>query len=148
MRIEDIDRMYFWEDFKKLVEALVENIYGDVRYGMEIYEKKYGAISFYKNYVKRKNYYILVAFEESKPIGFLSGRKFERYSYIYDIVVEEARRGQGIGKALVETFESLVGRPIRADVQEKALRFFEKLGFKVLNTYVEDNVVWYSVILE
>jgi len=145
VRAESMDD---WEAFEKILRILLEEIYGSADRGMEIYEEKYGAITYYRNYRARKNSYLLLAELEGELIGFLYGRKFRNYSYIYDIAVLPEHRGKGVGRKLVEEFLSLVRPPIYADVQENAVGFFKKLNFRILRSYEEDGVLWYEMLRE
>jgi len=141
-------RIESWEGFEKLLRVLLEEIYGSAERGMKIYEEKYGAITYYKNYRVKKNSYLLLAEIDGEIVGFLYGRKFRNYSYLYDIAVLPEHRGKGVGRKLVEEFVSLVGPPIYADVQENAVEFFKKLNFRILSSYEEDGVIWYEMVRE
>jgi hypothetical protein len=46
---------------------------------------------------------------------------------------------------MIETLEKIAGGPIRADTHEGALKAFQKIGFKVLKDYYEDNIHWYLI---
>ena len=144
----EIERWYYMKDFESFFPLLKEflgEVYGNPERGISIYQQKYKAIDYYKNYKAKPNSYLLILKSLRKPVGFLYGRKLKRYSYIYDIFIKPSYRGKGLGKALLNAFSLLAPPPYRADVHSKALKNFKKWGFRDLNSYYEDQVLWHLV---
>ncbi len=144
----EIERWYYMKDFDSFFPLLKEflgEVYGTPDKGLSIYQSKYRALDYYRNYRAKENSYLLILKERGSPVGFLYGRTLKGYSYIYDIFVSKDKRGEGLGFSLVKAFSSLTPPPYRADVHRGALKSFKRWGFKELNSYWEDGVLWYLV---
>ncbi|HID79230.1 MAG TPA: GNAT family N-acetyltransferase [Aquifex aeolicus] len=144
-RVERWFQMEDFENFFPMLKDMLKAIYGDAQKGLKIYQERYDAINYYKNYRATPNSFLLVAKEGEKPIGFLYARRKRNHTYLYDIYVKPEYRKKGVARKLVETLEKLAGKPIRADTHEKAIPAFRKLGFKVLKEYSEDGIRWFLV---
>ncbi|RTZ68645.1 MAG: hypothetical protein DSZ30_03945 [Aquificaceae bacterium] len=144
-RIERWLKMEDFENFFPMLKDMLKAIYGDARRGLKIYEERYDAVNYYKNYRATPNSFLLVAKEGENPIGFLYARRKRNHTYLYDIYVKPEYRKKGVARMLIETLEKLAGKPVRADTHEKALPAFRKLGFKVLKEYTEDGIRWFLV---
>jgi len=147
VEIIKVDKISHKEDFKNLLKILLKEIYGDEKRGFEIYEKRYGAISFYLKYKARKNSFLIVAYSGQKLIGFLFAKVRKKDSYIYDIVVDPKFRKKGVGRKLVKFFLEKAKFPLFVDAQKEAVEFFKKLGFKEVRKYESDGVLWYRLKL-
>ena len=145
VRVERWLKMEDFENFFPMLKDMLKAIYGDAQKGLKIYEERYDAINYYKNYRATSNSFLLVAKESERPIGFLYARRKRNHTYLYDIYVKPEYRKKGVAKMLIETLEKLAGKPIRADTHEKALPVFKRLGFKVLKEYTEDGIRWFLV---
>jgi GNAT superfamily N-acetyltransferase len=145
LRIERWKKMEDFESFFPMLKGMLEAIYGDAQRGLKIYEERYDAINYYRNYRAPPNSYLLIAKEDGKPIGFLYARRKRNHTYLYDIYVKPEYRKRGVARRLIESLEKIAGKPIRADTHEKALPAFKKLGFKVLKEYTEDGIRWFLV---
>ena len=145
MEIERWNYMKDFDFFFPLLKEFLGEVYGSPERGLSVYQSKYRAVDYYRNYRARPNSYLLVLKKEGKPVGFLYGRRLKDYSYIYDIFVKPPYRGKGLGRALVKAFASLTPPPYRADVHRGALESFKRWGFKELDSYYEDGVLWYLV---
>jgi GNAT superfamily N-acetyltransferase len=144
-----VERWYYMENFSlflPLLENFLAELYGSREKGLKLYQEKYRALDYYRNYKAREGSYLLVLKScEGKPVGFLYGRSKKRGSYVYDIFVEKGYRGKGLGSLLLRAFVSLVPLPLKADVCSASLPFFLKEGFRALREYFEDGVKWYEV---
>ena len=70
--VERWKRMEDFERFFPMLKGMLEAIYGSAEKGLKIYQERYDAINYYKNYRARPNSYLLVAKnEKGEPIGFL-----------------------------------------------------------------------------
>jgi len=146
VKIERWEYMKDWNAFFPMLKGMLEAIYGDAERGLKIYQERYRAVDYYKNYRSAPNSYLLIAKnEKGEPIGFLYARRKRNHTYLYDIYVKPEYRGKCIGKTLIDTLEKTAGGPIRADTHERAVEAFKKMGFKVLKDYLEDNIKWYLV---
>ena len=134
-----------FDDFFPLLKTFLGEVYGSPERGLAIYQSKYRAVDYYRNYRSRPGSYLLILKEGGRPCGFLYGRRLKDCSYIYDIFVEPRLRGRGLGKALVRAFAALTPSPYRADVHHGALESFKRWGFKELSSYLEDGVRWHLV---
>lgn len=135
-----------WNSFYPMLKGMLEAIYGDAEKGLKIYEERYDAINYYKHYRAKPHSYLLIAKnEKGEPIGFLYARRKRNHTYLYDIYVKPEYRRKGVAKKMIETLEKIAGGPIRADTHEGALKAFQKMGFKVLKDYYEDNIHWYLI---
>ncbi len=135
-----------FEKFFPMLKDMLAAAYGSAEKGLKVYEEKYDAINYYRNYRARPNSFLLVAEEKGEPVGFLYARRRRHETYLYDIYVKPEYRKRGIGKALVEELERLAGKPIKTDTHDGAKGFFERLGFKELRTYEEDGVRWHTMV--
>lgn len=70
---------------------------------------------------------VLVATDDSRVLGVLvrSGDRIEA------IAVRRARRGQGIGRTLVETAADAIDNGLVAEFDTRAKPFYESLGFAI-----------------
>jgi ribosomal protein S18 acetylase RimI-like enzyme len=144
--IERWEYMKDWNSFYPMLKGMLEAIYGDAEKGLKIYEERYDAINYYKHYRAKPHSYLLIAKnEKGEPIGFLYARRKRNHTYLYDIYVKPEYRRKGVAKKMIETLEKIAGGPIRADTHEGALKAFQKMGFKVLKDYYEDNIHWYLI---
>ncbi|WP_457681472.1 GNAT family N-acetyltransferase [Thermovibrio sp.] len=134
-----------FSSFFPLLKEFLGEVYGSPERGLRVYQSKYRALDYYKNYRAKPNSFLLVLKREKEPVGFFYGRHLKNYSYIYDIFVKKEYRGLGLGKELLSTFSRLAPAPYRADVCSKALSAFKKWGFKELKSYEEDGVLWHLV---
>ena len=134
-----------FESFFPMLKGMLEAIYGDAQRGLKIYEERYDAINYYRNYRATPNSFLLVAKDGDKLIAFLYARRKRNHTYLYDIYVKPEYRKKGVAKKLIETLEKLAGKPIRADTHEKALYAFKRMGFNVLKEYTEDGIRWFLV---
>jgi GNAT superfamily N-acetyltransferase len=144
-----VERWYYMENFSlflPLLEEFLAELYGSKEKGLKLYQEKYRAIDYYRNYRAREGSYLLVLrSKDGELLGFLYGRSKRSGSYIYDIFVRKSHRGKGLGRFLLNAFTSLASFPIKADVCSKSLPFFLKEGFKAVREYFEDGVKWYEV---
>ena len=146
IRIERWKKMEDFNSFFPMLKGMLEAIYGEAQKGLKIYQERYDAINYYKNYKARPNSFLLVAKnEKGEPIAFLYARRKRNHTYLYDIYVKPQYRGQDVAKKLIRELEKLAKGPIRADTHEGALKAFQKMGFKVLKDYWEDGVHWFLI---
>lgn len=78
---------------------------------------------------------IVVATEDSRPIGFVS--IWMQDNFIHHLFVEPQHQGNGHGVLLLNEALKIMGRPARLKCvvkNDKACRFYEKLGWKVEST--------------
>ncbi|WP_049969350.1 GNAT family N-acetyltransferase [Haladaptatus cibarius] len=73
---------------------------------------------------------VLVAEEESRILGTVVLESRNRGAHIDAIAVLRARRGQGIGRELVEAAREQYGR-LTAEFDPKIRPFYESLGFEI-----------------
>jgi len=145
-RVEKWERMEDFSSFYPLLCKFLAYVYGSAEKGLKIYEDRYGAISYYKNYRATPNSHLLVLKGPDGSLGgFLYGRKRKVGTYIYDIYVEPALRGRGFGRAMVLALRELSPLPFRADVCSQSLKAFKRWGFKELKSYREEGVEWHLV---
>ena len=146
LKIERWEYIKDWKAFFPMLKGMLEAIYGDAQRGLKIYQERYRAIDYYKNYRATPNSFLLVAKDEKgEPIGFLYARRKRNHTYLYDIYVKPEYRGQGVGKELIAFLEKIAGGPVRADTHDGAVEAFKRMGFRVLKDYLEDNIRWYLV---
>ncbi|MBE8728156.1 GNAT family N-acetyltransferase [Flavobacterium hungaricum] len=74
--------------------------------------------------------YILTAFFENRPIGFIS--VWVPNKFIHHLYIDSEFQKRGIGKSLLEAIVNEIGYPLRLKCLEKntlAISFYKKLGF-------------------
>lgn len=74
--------------------------------------------------------YILTAFSENKPAGFIS--VWMPNKFIHHLYIDREFQKQGIGKSLLEAIINEIGFPLRLKCLEKntqAVAFYTKIGF-------------------
>ncbi|MGN0231991.1 MAG: GNAT family N-acetyltransferase [Muribaculaceae bacterium] len=78
--------------------------------------------------------------ENGEIIGFISHWDFEDFIYIEHFTVDEALRGHGYGREIIESFMSRTQLPIILEVELpdcemsiRRIKFYERLGFKLHN---------------
>ena len=146
VKVERWLQMKDFEKFFSMLKGMLEAIYGSAERGLKIYQDRYRAVDYYKNYRAWPNSYLLVAKnEKGEPVGFLYARRKKNHTYLYDIYVKPEYRKKSVAKKLIETLENLAGGPIRADTHKGALKAFQKMGFKVLKEYLEDGIKWFLI---
>ena len=64
LRIERWKKMEDFESFFPMLKGMLEAIYGDAQRGLKIYEERYDAINYYRNYRATPNSYLLIAKED------------------------------------------------------------------------------------
>jgi len=136
--------------FYPLLRAFLGEVYGSPERGLAVYQSKYRALDYYKNYSSRPGSYLLVLrAPDSSPAGFLYARRRKGGgTYIYDIFVKPEFRGRGLGRALLLALSELSPLPFRADVCARSLPAFKRWGFvEVSPPYLEDGVEWHEVEL-
>jgi len=144
--VERWEYMKDFDSFFPMLKGMLEAIYGSAERGLKIYQERYRAVDYYKNYRAAPNSFLLIAKnEKGEPIVFLYARRKKNHTYLYDIYVKPQYRKRGVAKKLIETLEKMAGGPIRADTHEGALKAFQKMGFKVLKEYLEDGIKWYLI---
>jgi len=132
--------------FFPMLRDMLGAIYGSPERGLKIYQERYDAVNYYRNYEAYPGSFLLVAKnEKGEPVGFLYARRKKNHTYLYDVFVKPEYRKRGVARRLVEELERLAGGPIRADTHEGALEAFRRLGFRVLKEYFEDGIRWFLV---
>lgn len=84
---------------------------------------------------------VYTAKEDGKVIGFLFGQFSEttQMEYLSYIVVKKSHQGKGIGKALLDAWAKDIKKPAKVFLfaYSGSVGFYEKLGFKKINTLTE-----------
>jgi len=147
-----VERWNYMENFPAfypLLKAFLGEVYGSPEKGLTVYQSKYRALDYYRNYRSRPNSYLLILrAPDSSLAGFLYARKKKGGTYIYDIFVKPEYRGMGLGRALLTALSRLSPLPFTADVCHKSLPAFKRWGFsETAPAYAEDGVVWHPVKL-
>ncbi|HZZ98701.1 MAG TPA: N-acetyltransferase [Candidatus Saccharimonadia bacterium] len=79
---------------------------------------------------------VLIAFAESKPIGFIASKPVEKYVELQSIVVVPQFQGKGVGKELLsKLIETVDGKEIRLVTHPHntgAIIFYLKSGFRIV----------------
>ncbi len=126
------------EDLQHLPHILMEAYQGLEEYGEESVEK---ARKYIEDLYEEDPECFFVAEEDGEIVGFIFCNRFwyskfehSRVGEIHEIVVLPSHRHGGIGKMLIErAMEEL--KPVKVELwvgegNEKAIEFYEKLGFK------------------
>jgi ribosomal protein S18 acetylase RimI-like enzyme len=76
---------------------------------------------------------------ESKIIGSVRGYQSENTCYIERLIVHPNYQGQGIGTALMESFESCFGQVQRFELftgnkSDRNIHLYERLGYKIFKS--------------
>jgi len=135
--------------FYPLLREFLGEVYGSPEKGLKVYQSKYRALDYYRNYRSRPGSYLLILrAPDSSLAGFLYARRKGEGTYIYDLFVKPEHRGRGLGRALLKALSLLSPLPFTADACERALPAFKKWGFtETAPAYAEDGVLWHAVEL-
>ncbi|WP_456435422.1 N-acetyltransferase family protein [Thermovibrio ammonificans] len=145
VRIERWNFMKNFDSFYPMFRRFLADIYGSAERGLSIYQSRYRAVDYYRNYRVRPNSYLLVATVGREPVGWLYARRKKDHTYIYDIFVKPEFRKRGVGRALVDEVEKLAGGPLVAETHEGAVEALKSWGFTVEGGYEEDGIKWFVV---
>jgi ribosomal protein S18 acetylase RimI-like enzyme len=82
---------------------------------------------------------------ESKIIGSIRGYQSGNTCYIERLIVHPNHQGQGIGTALMESFESCFGQVQRFELftgkkSDRNIHLYERLGYKIVRVHGEIQV--------
>lgn len=115
----------------------------------------YGKVGkgYFKKRIFEKDGFVVVAENDGKIVGYLCGgiktrpfdyRKIKKYASLENTVVDKKFRNHGIGKKMAGEFlkwcQEKKADCVSVDVKaknEKAKRFYRKLGFKDYNLFLE-----------
>ncbi len=118
------------DQLKECEEILVNSSLGEL-----YFQKKGSALNMIKEGLKYGNLY--VAMEQDKCIGFMfyiENGVFHSFPYLHIIVVMDEYRGKGIGKYMLEYYESLSDSDkvflLVGDFNSKAKRLYEGIGYR------------------
>lgn len=96
-------------------------------------------------------YYLLTMIEDGKVLSFVAYWDFNTYIYIEHLAVNPELRGKNIGSHMLNRFAEKAGKtilleidPVKDEVSEKRLRFYQKLGYK-MNPYPHFHPAYNSV---
>jgi len=94
----------------------------------------------YKELLNNENYYIIVAKEDNKVIGSVTGICCKclavSFLVIEDVIVKDGFRGKGIGKELMQSIDEFAESKhcayailVSSDFRKSAHKFYESIGF-------------------
>lgn len=97
-----------------------------------------------KQLEKYETLHFLISENNNKIDGFLLGNTLYNYndedcSFILELYVSKANRLQGIGRKLVEKFESISKDVIYLTANKDAEKFYRSIGYIATNNIDEDN---------
>ena len=97
-----------------------------------------------KQLEKYETLHFLISENNNKIDGFLLGNTLYNYndedcSFILELYVSKANRLQGIGRKLVEKFESISKDVIYLTANKDAEKFYRSIGYIATNDIDEDN---------
>jgi len=94
--------------------------------------------------MKIPNYHFDITIDEKQFIGFLLWWDFEAYRYIDHFATAIQQRNKGFGKLILEKFMESNEKPILLEVElpnssinQRRIKFYEKIGFKLNQHYYE-----------
>ncbi len=102
--------------------------------------RNYGALELVLNNESR--FYALILLQNEKFVGFLNYWTFDRFLYIEHFAIDANLRGKHYGSEAMNIIISQTKLPILFEVEmpnnalvSRKIRFYERLGFKVLSHY-------------
>lgn len=139
LRIEKVTDQNF-EEFYKLFEKLVKTQfpeYSNKTTEWLIKNPRGHSKKRLINEIKNNSILVLGAYLKGSIVGFAHGTwPWGGISYVYWLAVDPKFQRKGVGTAILKGWEKIVkekgGHAVHLDSAEKNLKFYEKLGYKIM----------------